>query len=230
MTGNLSGHCPYSAEAGEVKYTDVLAALKHAVEKSQPGDTLLLFFFAGHGSRRNAKDYLLLSDSDPDHFDQTALSLDTLRTLLTDCKATQRLFVIDACRNSSRADGKSGFADGKLDKSFQERLDRVVRQTSSSSIQTALLYACSPGQTSRESDEERAGVFTQRLIQALSGADSSSPITLAEVYRSICAAMPASLADRQNSFAARLRRSDPASSCGSSWSSLQSRVSCCSSR
>jgi sulfatase modifying factor 1 len=158
---------------GQVKYLDVLTALRETLAVAQPADTFL-FYFAGHGSRRpdaNGKehDYLLLSDTDPapGRFTQTAISLDTLAELLAQCRAGRRILIIDACRDTStRSDGPGGFATGRLDKQFTERLDQVVRQhTANANAQTAILYACSPGESSKENDD--GGIFSQQLVPAL---------------------------------------------------------------
>lgn len=186
------------AKAGEVNYQDVLKALRVAAAKSEPGDTLL-FYFAGHGSRRNNKDYLLLSDSDPDHFDTTAMSLETLSEIVAQSKASQRIFVIDACRKSSRDTGKSGFTDGKLDPGFKDTLDRLAQKSGpDQKVKAAILYACSPGQASQESVTEKAGVFSERFIQALEGgAEWQESVTLGKVLNFVRAGMPAESAGKQ---------------------------------
>lgn len=181
------------ADAGDVKYADVLSALKKTAERSQPGDTLL-FFFAGHGSRRMGRDYLLLSDSDPDKFATTALALDTLSEIVAASKATRRVFVVDACRSTSRADGKTGFDSGKLDKGFKDKLDQLTQIAApNNDIQTAVLYACSPGETSKENLEERAGLFTNRFVHALQQTDNTMPITIGGILGYVKSHMPATV-------------------------------------
>ena len=68
-------------------------------KKNLWGDTLL-FFFAGHGSRQDGKDYFLFSDSDPADLTKTALSLDTVSSILNECKATQRVYHAEGAASS----------------------------------------------------------------------------------------------------------------------------------
>jgi sulfatase modifying factor 1 len=182
-----------SLSSNLVRLKSVLDALDDVAVGTVPGD-MLVFYFAGHGSRRNGKDYLLLSDTKPDAYETTALSIDMLGDKLAKCKATERLLILDACRDSSRADGQVGFKDGKLDWGFRDRLRALARKAPSGlAIRSAVLCACKPGQRAKESDKDRAGVFTSRLESALSSAKADKSVTVKALYDRIADSMPVEL-------------------------------------
>ena len=176
-----------------VRLKTALDALDDFAESTEPGDTLV-FYFAGHGSRRNGMDYLLFSDTKPDAYATTALSIDMLGEKLAKCKATERLLILDACRDSSRADGQAGFKDGKLEDGFRDRLGAVARKAPSGlAVRSAVLFACKAGQRAKESDKDRAGVFTSRLESALRSAKADTLLTVQAVHQRIAGSMPAEL-------------------------------------
>jgi uncharacterized caspase-like protein len=182
------------ARAGSVDRDTLLKAIRDLIADRKPEDTIL-FYFSGHGSLRNGKQYLLCTDTDPNLFDETAFSLDTLGRLLGECQAGHRVLIIDACRDTSKADGVSGFAEGRLDQDFKDRLDAIARKAPAGlAVESVVLYACRPGQRSKESDAERAGFFTLRLVDALNGkATPNGPMTAGAVMRYVTGAMPAAL-------------------------------------
>jgi formylglycine-generating enzyme required for sulfatase activity len=176
-----------------VRLSTVLDALDDFAESTEPGDTLV-FYFAGHGSRRNGMDYLLFSDTKPDAYETTALSIEMLGEKLAKCKATERLLILDACRDSSRADGQAGFKDGKLEGGFRDRLGAVARKAPSGlAVRSAVLFACKAGQRAKESDRDRAGVFTSRLESALRSAKADNLLTVQALHHRVASSMPVEL-------------------------------------
>ena len=163
------------ADAHTVSVTkqQVVDRLHELTSKCSPED-LFVFYFAGHGSRRKgkngvAKDYLLLTNTNEDHFEETAFALDggadSLAGILRQCRARRRIVIIDACRNTSKRGADELLNDSK----FLERMDKVVRNAPPDvpNVVGAVLYACSPGEASQET--EKGGRFTGALVKALSG-------------------------------------------------------------
>jgi tetratricopeptide (TPR) repeat protein len=189
---------------GVVSYDAVSQMLSSLTTSLRPADTFV-FYFAGHGSRRGGEDYLLLSDSDPDRFSDTALALSRLADEIKRCKATKRIVIMDACRSTSGSSSKGAIAGSVMTRDFKQRLDTFIRAAQeplpgkSTLPQLAgVLYACSPGETSRESDAEEGGVFTVRLVSALNDGIGS----LSSLAKAISDRLPTSLQGKQNPIAA----------------------------
>ena len=182
------------AKAGAVRASSLADATSDLFANRKAEDTVL-FYFSGHGSLRDGKQYLLCTDTDPNRFAETAFSLDVLKDLLKHCQARHRVLIIDACRDTSKSEGQAGFEDGRLDKGFKDRLDSIARSAPAGvEAETAILYACRPGQRSKESDDDRAGIFTIRFVNALTDASrSGSTLTVGSVMHSVASAMPPSL-------------------------------------
>lgn len=189
-------------EVGSVRRQAVLDAFTEVAQEAKPDDHFL-FYFSGHGSRQNGRDYLLLSDADPRRFDATALSLDALGAVLERCKAQQRLFIVDACRDpglssvAQKGGTLTGFTKGGLPKGFAERVGKAAQQSPPRQpARWAALFACSPNQLSRESDEESSGVFTTRFLAALSGGIGGT-VTVQAALRYVLGSMPQPLRELQ---------------------------------
>jgi hypothetical protein len=71
----------------------------------QPEDTLW-FFFHGHGLHYANQDYLMLSDSEPDNADQTAVSIEWVTETLRRCGSQNIILVLDACHTEEQKFGQ----------------------------------------------------------------------------------------------------------------------------
>jgi formylglycine-generating enzyme required for sulfatase activity/uncharacterized caspase-like protein len=110
------------------------------------GDTLW-FFFAGHGKRKNERDYLMPIDADSGDVAGTGLAVRDLVEQLRGSGAGNVILLIDACRDD---DSRDGVGIGL------EKQQGVIT-----------LFACAPEQQSYEIDELQAGAFTYALLQGL---------------------------------------------------------------
>jgi formylglycine-generating enzyme required for sulfatase activity/uncharacterized caspase-like protein len=106
----------------------------------------LWFFFAGHGRREQAQDYLMLRDSNPRNLERSALKLQELAAQLRRSNAGNVILLLDACRDDGSRDG-------------------VGIGTKQQGVIT--FYSCAPSQLSYEIDELQAGAFTSALLQGL---------------------------------------------------------------
>lgn len=113
----------------------------------KPGDNLW-FFFAGHGTRYENRDYLIPCDSDPGDVIKTALPLSYVAERLRQSGADNVILVVDACRDPSRR----GLGIG------EEQQQGVIT-----------LFSCSPNETSYEIEdsEVQQGAFTYTLLRGL---------------------------------------------------------------
>ncbi|MBE9033001.1 SUMF1/EgtB/PvdO family nonheme iron enzyme [filamentous cyanobacterium LEGE 11480] len=112
----------------------------------EAGDTLW-FFFAGHGKRKNERDYLMPIDADPGDVTNTGLAVRDLTEQLRGSGAGNVILLVDACRDDGSRDGVGiGL----------EKQQGVIT-----------LFSCAPEQQSYEIDELRAGAFTYALLQGL---------------------------------------------------------------
>ncbi|MEM9538762.1 MAG: caspase family protein [Cyanobacteria bacterium P01_E01_bin.42] len=111
------------------------------------GDNLW-FFFSGHGKRYRDRDYLLLSDSNSnaEHIEQTAISLDYITKYLCQSGAGNIILFIDACRESAK-DGSG------LELTHQQGIISIA--------------SCSPNELSYEIEELQNGSFTHALLESL---------------------------------------------------------------
>ena len=71
----------------------------------------LWFFFSGHGNRGSGGDYLMLSDSNPNRLERTAISVSYITERLRNWGAGNVVMFIDACRNVSRSKNHFGSGD-----------------------------------------------------------------------------------------------------------------------
>jgi WD40 repeat protein len=136
----------------QAKRKAVLDALEEARKAVKPGD-LLVFSFAGHGTRQGKQLYLLTVDADQNKLAKTALSGDDLRKALADVPC-QVLLLLDACHSAA---GVRAFSD------------EAARDMTDDETGVAVLCAALG---SEEAGEENGhGLFTRAVLEALGRAD-----------------------------------------------------------
>ena len=124
----------------------------------EPDDQLVIAF-SGHGVMVDGKSYLCPSDTDLK--DKTSVvSRDWVFEQLEKCKAKQKVFIIDACRNEISFDGEKALGQAKT-------LEDPIGAGTHGFI---LIASCDKNQKSWEHPEIQHGVFTYFLAQGFSGA------------------------------------------------------------
>lgn len=141
---------------------NILRAVREMAHKAGPRDQFW-FYFAGHGIQLHNYSYLVTQGFALQDMDHTALSTHLLRAMLAkDCKATQRLLILDACESGStrslRGIGEPETANDLPD----------------SSAETITLTACSINESATEFSDFHdgtggGGVFTYYLVHGLQG-------------------------------------------------------------
>lgn len=155
-------------------------------------DSLLLFFFAGHGIERNGHAYLLPTDAqvsgDISLVEETAVSAELIKEWIRQSNAGQVVMIIDACRNNPEA----GRGDSK--KAMTELYSRAFNFDSrNQEIKAfATIYATEVGQVAYEYKEKKQGFFTWTLVEGLKGkaANEKGEVTLASLIKYIQVAVP----------------------------------------
>ena len=143
-------------------------------------EDIVLVAFSGHGLQIDGKSYLCPSDA---RLDATSsmISIDELYAQLEQCRASQKLLVVDACRNEPII---RGFRAGKL-------ADDLKLQVQAPPKGLILLSSCEEGQFSAEDPKLKHGVFMHYFMQGLAGdadlddeinGNRNGRIDLAELY------------------------------------------------
>jgi hypothetical protein len=141
----------------------------------QVGDTVLVFF-SGHGFLdAQGQAFLAPKDCDRDNLGLTAFRADDLRDQLAQCRATQKMLVLDCCHAGSAKSGESpGLSGAELGRAFRDARGLIT------------LASCKRDETSQEWQEKGHGLFTHYLVQGLEGAadfDRNGLVDSDELYR-----------------------------------------------
>ncbi|HIC89762.1 MAG TPA: caspase family protein, partial [Anaerolineae bacterium] len=141
------------------------------LKRPDPGDTMLVFF-AGHGLRDDeGHGYLAPKDCEFDKVGLTAVSISHLRDLLNQCKATQKVLILDCCHAGGERNPKPvGPSSHELGLAFVRASGLVT------------LASCAQQEFSLEWDEQKHGLFTYWLVQGLRGRADYDRNRLVDVY------------------------------------------------
>ncbi|MBI2302811.1 MAG: caspase family protein [Armatimonadetes bacterium] len=145
----------------------LLRALQSVREKARAGD-VVVFFYAGHGMQTAGTPYLLAMDTFRERLEGTGLALEDITQTLCTGEAKQVLILFDACRNDPNAGRAEG--DAHLDDGFARGLRPVLVRGEPAPANPVVLLACDVGQRAWEMPDERHGVFTHYVLEALGGA------------------------------------------------------------
>jgi Flp pilus assembly protein TadD len=151
--------------AAKPTHVAILETLDEVKQAARPGD-LLLFFFAGHGIEVDGRRYMLTYDAQccsAGSIKSTALLASTLMQELESIKVTDRIIMIDACRNDPTKAGKQpNVADEGLEAAF-------TLQPASEGGLRATFLSSSRGQSAYEWGEKRRGFFSYFIEQGMRG-------------------------------------------------------------
>lgn len=138
-------------------------------------DDLILVFFAGHGFRDEFGTYLVPKDGEWDVLVSSGVNMNDFNRFVNAMSARRKIVIFDCCH----AGGISNTARG------DEPLDaEYYRQACAQAEGRINFSACRAGELSYEYDEQKHGVFTYHLCQALAGhadRDLNGVVTFAEV-------------------------------------------------
>jgi formylglycine-generating enzyme required for sulfatase activity len=133
--------------------------LRAILRDRRPEDTVLIAF-AGHGVqlKKDGHMYFCPAKCNLDKAD-TLIGLDDLYAQLRECKANEKILLVDACRNDP------------LDKRGEDdRLGSVTRPlVPDPPGGTVAIFSCSKGQTARENEKHGHGYLFKYVIDGLKG-------------------------------------------------------------
>src|SRR5262249_34082469 len=127
---------------------NLLKQVNSWLRNAEPGDTVLVFF-SGHGFLDDrGQMFLAPADCDRNSLGLTSLRTDDLRDMLRQCKATQKLLVLDCCHaGGEKAIGRPGPSAAELGAPF-ERAEGLIT-----------LASCRKAETSHEWEAKGHGLF-----------------------------------------------------------------------
>jgi len=159
---------------------NILTQVKNLLESVRAND-LVIVAFSGHGVHLDGKSYLCPADAQLDRADETMIPLDRLYDLLQECQASQKLLIVDACRNDPTPSGTRSPAGIEQTNEFTRSLQQQQPPAG-----TMLFNSCAPNQFSVEDPDFKSGVFMHYVIEGLRGAadaDKDMKVSLFELYR-----------------------------------------------
>ena len=140
----------------DLKVAEV-SGLRQQMESRIKRNTVLFFYYAGHGVQIDGRNYLLPVDAtlnDGDKASQESLYLGDVLHAIERMRPKIAVVILDACRDNP-------FKDQKNSPAAKQGLARVDPPTS-----TVVFYATRPGGTAQDGDDEN-GVFTKALLQEI---------------------------------------------------------------
>lgn len=150
-----------------------------------PAEGLLVVAFAGHGIERGGHAYLLPSDAQMSEdlalLEETAITVEVIKTSIRKTGVGQVLMIIDACRNDPIA-GRGG-EENVLTEAYTRGFSFDVRNQEVTAFAT--LYATDIGHRAYENSERKQGYFTSALVEGLKGgaANENGEVTLGRLVR-----------------------------------------------
>lgn len=140
----------------DLKVAEVLG-LRQQMESRIKRNSVLFFYYAGHGVQIDGRNYLLPVDAtlnDGEKASQESLYLGDILHAIERMRPKIAVVILDACRDNP-------FKDQLNSPAAKQGLARVDPPTS-----TVVFYATRPGGTAQDGDGEN-GVFTQALLQEI---------------------------------------------------------------
>jgi len=158
----------------------IQAQLDRILPLCQPNDTLLIFF-SGHGIQVNDRSYFCPLDFNATQPSGTALSFDLIRQQLSQCRAAQKLLVLDSCHSGGAVNTPFTPANAETGEQFSRARGLIT------------LASCRSRESSLESGRNGHGIFSLSLARGLTGAadyDGNQLVDSDEVYRHVLTEVP----------------------------------------
>ncbi|MBM3879460.1 MAG: hypothetical protein FJ387_07025 [Verrucomicrobia bacterium] len=152
-------------------YTNIIGWLASWLSRPGSQDTVLVYF-AGHGIERDGKCYLVPQDAQYHTLEQTGIPVHYVQEKLRQCRARQKILVLDTCHSGAGRD-VNALSAGML-----------AALAAGEGIYT--ITSCNKNERSYEFDEVEQGAFSHFFAAALEGEcvpDSQGRLTADGVYQ-----------------------------------------------
>ena len=141
-----------------------LGVLNQLNKRVSQGGTIVLYY-AGHGVQLDGQNYIVPVDAsmqDRDYVSRQAIKVQELIDKLEQTQASNRIVILDACRNDP------------FPKQYRSGNRGLIREQLQSSSGLMILYAASPNEVA-DDGKGKHGVFTQVLLSNLNQAGMRLP-------------------------------------------------------
>jgi len=199
VAASLSSHCGFddvrtvtTDGAKEPRQENILDELHNLAPRLTPED-MFLFYFAGHGIESDRGAHLLTANSRirSGLVEMTSISASVLSDCLSHIECSNRVLILDACRNNPRR-GKGDEANVMSSRFSRDIL--AVAETAAEGVipATCVLFSCKQGERAYEWPEAGHGAFTYYLLEGLGGkgVDSSGCLTVQGLGRYVESQVP----------------------------------------
>lgn len=146
-------------------------------------DDLVVFAFSGHGIDLDGASYICPIEARLTAPKKTLVSLEYVYRRFADCRAGQKILLVDACRDNPRPGGQRAVLKSTDSiKGFARSLSRPPKGI-------LVLTSCKPGQMSVEDDKLGHSVFMHFILKGLRGeadrvgGNGNGQVSLFELYR-----------------------------------------------
>jgi formylglycine-generating enzyme required for sulfatase activity len=121
-----------------------------------PKDSVLFFYYSGHGLEIKGQNYLIPTDFEgsEDELEYETVGLSWVLDALRDTRARLNIVVLDACRNNPYT---------RSHKSSSRGLAGIT----GSPVGMQIIYAADAGEVANDNPNQRNGLFTQEFLKAL---------------------------------------------------------------
>ncbi|MDX2066417.1 MAG: caspase family protein [Fimbriimonadaceae bacterium] len=140
---------------------------------------LFMFYFSGHGFTRQGAAYLATPEADSADLNRTNLPVTDLISLSSRLASERKVFMIDACRNSTDKALVIKKADIQDTEQMSDTMMQALSAISTRVRGAAVITSCREGQTSIEDARLGHGLFTYHIIRGVEGraAAEGKPVT-----------------------------------------------------
>ena len=152
-----------------------VSGLRQQMESRIKRNSVLFFYYAGHGVQIDGRNYLVPVDatlSDGDKASQESLYLGDVLHAIERMRPKIAVVILDSCRDNP-------FKNQKNSSTLKQGLARVDPPTS-----TVVFYATRPGGTAQDGEEEN-GVFTKALLQEIAKPEQPLEVMFRKVSTSV---------------------------------------------
>ena len=178
-------------------YANITRIMSQVFRQVQDGDHILIVL-SGHGLTIDGKSGFCPEDVDLKQLEKTLISIERIYELLDQTKATNKLLVVDACRNQPKNNKVNVNVPKEMSRNPLEGVrvaDTIqgIEKLPPAPQGIVLLSSCDEGEFSFEDKNLGHGVFTHFLLEGIRGkADTNGDgrISLMELTNYVCEETP----------------------------------------